>query len=141
MFKNIKIIILSVLAALSLIVFIFLPSKDKVGEIKLDKSEEYSIKKIKVDSYDVSSGEVVIKPIEIDEDTEINIAKHLIEVAIQSSQEDINVKLENIYFGEEKIYLVFDSEIQSVVLKNAMENIIRQIFGIENLEYLVIKNK
>lgn len=141
MFKNIKIIILSVLAAFSLIVFIFLPSKDKVGEIKLDKSEEYSIKKIKVDSYDVSSGEVVIKPIEIDEDTEINIAKHLIEVAIQSSQEDINVKLENIYFGEEKIYLVFDSEIQSVVLKNAMENIIRQIFGIENLEYLIIKNK
>lgn len=137
--KNNKILLLLAgIFVFLLITYLSLPSSNKINEISMTKTTEVVTQKIKLASYKVENNSILVTEVELMPDSDINLTKQLISLVLEEAGEVS--KLDDMYFSNDKIYLIFDSAIENDLVKDAITKIVFEKFGFEDIIFMLVKN-
>lgn len=140
LFKKIPITnILIFITLLLFLWFLLLPSKNKINEIKVKKIEK-TVKTLEVSIYttDFDLTKIIPYKFSLKEDTSSNILKNSIIYITNKYSEDSKkeIKLINVFFGENSIYYEFDEKNLDPIFIEAVSKTTENLSGITDIKFI-----
>lgn len=129
-------VIITIFILLS-ITYVLLPSKSSVKEIKIKTATKEDIT-IKIQAFKVDSSELKEYDLFLKDDVYSNLLKYAIEdmVSKYNESKSRNLKLLNLYFGDNIVYYEFDGYKEDSLFFEAVLRMTKSIVGLEKIEII-----
>lgn len=128
--------ILSIIALFLILIFLFLPSKTKIKNIKI-KNIETDTHIISIQAYHIKNSSLVTYDFETKEDSYSNLITTTVNDIIEKSKLNKNkLSLLDIYFSDDSIYLKFNNKNLNPLFKEAVQKTLLDFLGETEINFI-----